>query len=224
MMQAALIQQNIAIIHTQIQSAATRDQSCPVTLIAVSKKQPVAAVEAAYLAGQRDFGENYVQEGVEKIAALSKPDVVWHFIGHLQSNKSQAVAAYFSWVHSVDRIKIANTLDAARADTGLPPLQVCVQVNIDDGQHKAGVQADEVAALCQHITQLPHLKLRGLMAIPEPGNADALVAMQQLFLRLQPRFGLDVLSMGMSGDFEQAIACGATHVRVGTAVFGARQG
>jgi pyridoxal phosphate enzyme (YggS family) len=201
-----------------------------VHLLAVSKTfsaEPVAAVAAL---GQRDFGENYVQEGVDKIAALqSVPGLVWHCVGPLQSNKTRLVAEHFDWVHSVDRLKIAQRLSEQRP-AHLPPLQVCLQVNIDGGPTKAGVAPADALALAQAVAALPHLQLRGLMTIPDPvAGFDAQVALhaqaKRLFDALQTALGLphfDTLSMGMSADLEAAVQAGSTMVRVGTAVFGAR--
>lgn len=202
-----------------------------VQLLAVSKTQPAAAVVAAAASGQRAFGENYVQEGVDKIAALrlSHPGLAlqWHFIGPLQSNKSRQVAEHFDWVHSIDRLKIAERLSAQRP-ADLPPLQVCVQVNVSGEDSKSGCAPAEVLPLCQAVAVLPGLQLRGLMAIPAPAEDSAAQRapcrlLRQLFQQLQAAgLPLDTLSMGMSHDLEAAIAEGATLVRVGTAIFGER--
>jgi PLP dependent protein len=198
-----------------------------VSLLAVSKGQPAAAVAAAYAAGQRDFGENYVQEALDKIAALGALDAQWHFIGPLQSNKTARVAGQFAWVHSVDRLKLAERLSAQRPQT-LPPLNICVQVNISGEASKSGCAAAEAPALCQAIATLPRLRLRGLMAIPAPATpgSDARApfrVLRQLFETLRGQgLALDTLSAGMSDDFAAAIAEGATLVRIGTAIFGAR--
>jgi len=210
---------------------AIRQQSNAVTLIAVSKTQPIAAIESAIAAGQRDFGENYVQEGVDKIRVLYvrrvMPPLVWHMIGPIQSNKTALVAAHFDWVHTIDRASIATRLSNQRPQ-GLHPLQVCVQVNIDDEATKSGVAPAEVPALCAAIRALPRLQLRGLMCIPaNTAGSDAIsggfVRMKTLFDDLNAAgMGLDVLSMGMSGDYPAAIAVGATHLRVGSAIFGER--
>lgn len=206
-----------------------------VTLVAVSKTFPAEAVVAALDAGQRHFGENYVQEGVDKIArvAFLRPNLavdaqpVWHFIGPLQSNKSRLVAEHFDWVHSVDRLKIAQRLSEQRP-AHLPPLNVCLQVNISNEASKSGFAASEVAAAALQIKALPRLQLRGLMCIPEPADCAGkqrapFRQMRELLSDLQ-RQGLpiDTLSMGMSADMEAAIMEGATMVRVGTAIFGAR--
>jgi pyridoxal phosphate enzyme (YggS family) len=199
-----------------------------VRLIAVSKTQPAAAVAQAYDCGQRDFGENYLQEAQEKQAELTQlPDIVWHFIGPIQSNKTRAIAENFAWIHSIDREKIAQRLNAHRP-ADLAPLQVCLQVNIDDEATKAGVSLSELTALAKAISQLPRLQLRGLMAIPCASNnaeqqRSAFAKLRQALQDLQTQgYALDTLSMGMSGDMEAAIAEGATMVRVGTDIFGAR--
>ncbi len=199
-----------------------------VTLIGVSKTKPAADVEAAADLGLRDFGENYVDEAVKKITAVNAPDLTWHFIGRIQSNKTRAIAEHFDWVHTVERARIANRLDSQRA--GRAPLSVLIQINADDDPNKAGVAPDAVMALAEEIKSLPNLRLRGLMTIlsqqTDPGSGYKSVA--QLFHQigdaLEPthRPHWDTLSMGMTADFEHAIAAGATHVRVGTALFGAR--
>jgi pyridoxal phosphate enzyme (YggS family) len=201
-----------------------------VQLLAVSKTFPAAAVAAVAALGQRDFGENYVQEGVDKITALQGvAGLVWHCIGPLQSNKTRQVAEHFDWVHSVDRLKIAQRLSEQRP-THLPPLQVCLQVNIDGGPTKAGVAPSEALALAQAVAALPRLVLRGVMTIPDPvADFDAQVAVhtqaKRLFDELQTALDLphfDTLSLGMSADLEAAVQAGSTMVRVGTAVFGSR--
>ena len=201
-----------------------------VKLLAVSKTFPADAVAAVAALGQRDFGENYVQEGVDKITALQGvAGLVWHCIGPLQSNKTRQVAEHFDWVHSVDRLKIAQRLSEQRP-AHLPPLQVCLQVNIDGGPTKAGVAPAEALALAQAVAALPRLVLRGVMTIPDAVDGfDAQLAVhtqaKRLFDELQTALGLphfDTLSMGMSADLEAAIQAGSTMVRVGTAVFGAR--
>jgi PLP dependent protein len=195
-----------------------------VTLIAVSKTQPATAVLEAALAGQRDFGENYIQEGVDKVLALQsqQPPLLWHMIGPIQSNKTRLVAEHFDWVHTIDRLKIAQRLSEQRP-SDLTPLNVLIQVNIDDEASKSGVLASEVLDLARSVALLPQLKLRGLMCIPEKAGTESFVRMARLLAELNAQgLGLDVLSMGMSADFEAAIAQGATHVRVGSAIFGAR--
>jgi PLP dependent protein len=199
-----------------------------VRLLAVSKTFGPDAVRAAVAAGQTAFGENYVQEGVDKIAALSDvPGLEWHCIGPLQSNKTRPVAEHFDWVQSVDRLKIAQRLSEQRP-AHLAPLQVCLQVNVDGGANKSGVTPAELPALAAAVAALPRLKLRGLMAIPEP--APDFEAARAVFARVRALFdalnaqglGLDTLSMGMSDDLEAAVAAGSTLVRVGRGVFGAR--
>ncbi len=198
-----------------------------VTLLAVSKTWPAECVREAAAAGQRAFGENYVQEGVAKIAALADLDLEWHFIGPLQSNKTRAVAEHFDWVHSVDRAKLAERLSAQRP-VGRAPLDVCIQVNVGDESSKAGVAPEEVIGLAAAIAALPRLRLRGLMCIPEPDGGEALLRARFAAMRalLQSLVGaghaVDTLSMGMSHDLETAIAEGSTLVRVGTAIFGTR--
>lgn len=198
-----------------------------VRLLAVSKTHPAEAVRAAWAAGQAAFGENYVQEGVAKARELAGLPLEWHFIGPLQSNKTREVAETFAWVHSVDREKIARRL-AEQRPAGLPPLQVCLQVNIDDEAGKSGCAPAELPALVRAVLALPALELRGLMCIPRPGNAAAFAALAQTRQDLLASIpGLsparfDTLSMGMSDDLEAAIAAGSTLVRVGTALFGAR--
>ena len=198
-----------------------------VTLLAVSKTFGADAVRAAAAAGQRAFGENYIQEGVEKIAALRDLGLMWHCIGPIQSNKTRLVAEHFDWVHTVDRLKIAERLSAQRP-ADLPPLNVCIQVNIDGGANKSGVAPGEALALARAVAALPQLKLRGLMSIPEIApDFEAARAVhasaRALFDQLNADgLGLDTLSMGMSDDLEAAIAAGSTMVRVGTAIFGSR--
>ncbi len=198
-----------------------------IRLLAVSKKKPAGAVLEAYAAGQRDFGENFVSEGVEKIAAVAKDDAVWHFIGHLQANKTKAVAQHFQWVHTIDRLKIARRLSAQRpADAA--DLNICIEVNIDAEASKSGVAASEVAELAAAVAALPRLRLRGLMCLP--AVRDEFEAQRQPFARMRElmeslnRSGmqLDTLSMGMTADYAAAIREGATIVRIGTAIFGAR--
>ena len=201
-----------------------------VQLLAVSKTFPAEQVAAVAALGQRDFGENYVQEGVDKIVALSGvAGLVWHCIGPLQSNKTRLVAEHFDWVHSVDRLKIAQRLSEQRP-AHLPPLQVCLQINIDGGPTKAGVTPSDALALAQAVAALPRLVLRGVMTIPDAAEGfEAQLAVhaqaKRLFDDLQTVLGLthfDTLSMGMSADLEAAVQAGSTMVRVGTAVFGSR--
>lgn len=207
--------------------ACARDPAS-VHLLAVSKTWPAASVLAAAACGQRAFGESYVQEGVDKIAELAAvPGIEWHFIGPLQSNKTRPVAENFAWVHSIDRLKIAERLSAQRPQ-GVPPLSVCIQVNVSGETSKSGVAPAEAAELAHRVAALPRLRLRGLMAIPAP--ADDFAAQRAPFRELRELFErlrgeglpLDTLSMGMSDDLEAAIAEGSTLVRVGTAIFGQR--
>ncbi len=203
------------------------------SLLAVSKTRSPEELREAVAAGQLAFGENYLQEALDKIAALADlVDIDWHFIGPIQSNKTRQIASAFSWVHSVDRLKIARRLSEQR-ETGLPPLNICLQVNINNEDSKSGCQPEDLPELVPEIGQLPGLALRGLMAIPDPEQAES--ALRASFRKLAntlkklrqeyPDAGpLDTLSMGMSGDLEMAIAEGATWVRIGTAVFGARPG
>jgi PLP dependent protein len=200
-----------------------------VTLLCVSKTFGPEAVREAHAAGERCFGENYVQEGIDKIAALAdlRGRIEWHLIGPLQSNKTRIVAEQFDWVHSVDRLKIAQRLSEQRP-ADLPPLQVCLQVNISGEASKSGLAPDEVAGVAQAVAALPRLRLRGLMAIPEPAGDLAAQrvphrALRELLEALRAQgIALDTLSMGMSADLEAAILEGATMVRVGSAIFGAR--
>ena len=218
-------------VHAHIARACTAaDRSVSaVTLLCVSKTQPAQAVRDAFAAGERSFGENYVQEGVDKIAALAelRSHITWHLIGPLQSNKTRLVAEHFDWVHSVDRLKIAQRLSEQRPEH-LPPLQICLQVNISAEASKSGLMPDELPDVARAVSQLPHLQLRGLMAIPEPAESEAEqraphAALRELFHALnQTGLGLDTLSMGMTADLNAAVLEGATVVRVGTAIFGAR--
>lgn len=224
------ISQNLSQIKQRIQQIAENCQRpvSEVKLLAVSKTKPITDIQQAIDAGQTVFGENYVQEGVEKIQHFSQNrQLEWHFIGHLQSNKTRVVAEHFDWVQTIDRLKIAQRLNEQRP-TNLAPLNVLIQINISDEGSKSGIQPDEMLSLATEIAQLPNLKLRGLMAIPKPESDPtqqkiALCAMQQLFQQLQAKFkGIDTLSMGMSDDMPAAIECGSTMVRIGTAIFGAR--
>lgn len=222
------ISQNLSQIQQQIQQFVSKCGRENVCLLAVSKTKPMAAIEEAIAAGQRVFGENYVQEGVEKIEFFANYiDLEWHFIGPLQSNKTRLVAAHFDWIQTVDRLKIAQRLSEQRP-VDKAPLNVLIQINISDEDSKSGIAPEEMLALAQEIAKLPNLKLRGLMTIPKPESEPeqqkiALRKMQQLFDRLQAEFdGIDTLSMGMSDDMQSAIECGSTMVRIGTAIFGAR--
>ncbi len=224
------IQHNLQQLRQRIRAAATQCGRDPeeVTLLAVSKTKPASAVEEAIAAGQLAFGENYVQEGVEKIAALAThPEVQWHFIGPLQSNKSRLVAEHFAWCHTVDRLKIAQRLSDQRP-AALPPLNVLIQVNISDENSKSGIMPEALPELAQQVAALPRLHLRGLMAIPAPESdyARQLVVCQQMahaFRQMQQHYpDVDTFSLGMSDDMDAAIAAGSTIVRIGTAIFGAR--
>ena len=220
------IANNIAKVATRIREAAQavgRDPDA-VGLLAVSKTQPAEAIREANAAGLAHFGENYLQEALEKQASLADLALTWHFIGPIQSNKTKAIAAHFDWVHSVDRLKIAQRLSEQRP-AQLPPLNVCLQVNVSLEPSKSGCAPDEVEALANAVAALPGLRLRGLMTIPEP--SDDPTKQHAAFSRLsqlqkQLDLELDTLSMGMSQDLEAAIAEGATWVRIGTALFGAR--
>jgi PLP dependent protein len=199
-----------------------------VRLLAVSKIQPIDKIRALYAAGQRAFGENYPQEATEKALALAElVDVEWHLIGPLQSNKTRDVAAHMHWVHSVDRLKISERLSMQRANH-LPPLNVCVQINISGETTKSGVDPAEASALIDAVAMLPNLVVRGVMGMPEPGIGDEKTREQFMLLasifhvQRARHSTLDTLSMGMSDDLEIAVACGSTMVRVGTALFGAR--
>ncbi len=217
-------------VRDRLALAAAQAQREPgaVSLLAVSKTYDHLAVRSAAATGQRDFGENYLQEALDKQAALVDVDLIWHFIGPIQSNKTRGIAENFAWVHSVDRLKIAERLSAQRPDM-LPALNVCIEVNVSGEASKGGVMAAELLTLAGQVANLPGLRLRGLMAIPAPTRDPAqqraaFHRVRELFDALNAQgLGLDTLSMGMSGDFEAAIAEGATIVRVGTAIFGARQ-
>jgi pyridoxal phosphate enzyme (YggS family) len=212
-------------IHAACRATARPPES--VALLAVSKTFGADAVQAAFEAGQTDFGENYIQEAVEKITILRHLPLLWHCIGPVQSNKTRLVAEHFDWVHTVDRLKIAQRLSEQRP-AGLPPLQVCIQVNVDGGPTKSGVAPAEALALAQAVAGLPRLHLRGIMCIPEPapdfGTACEIFQRARALLEALNRqgLGLDTLSMGMSADLEAAIASGSTLVRVGSAIFGSR--
>lgn len=198
-----------------------------VSLLAVSKTFPAALVREAYQAGQRRFAESYVQEAVDKIALFHDLPIEWHFIGPVQSNKTRSIAQYFSWVHSVDRLKIAERLSAQRPEH-LPPLQLCIQVNISHEASKSGASPEEALELAQAVAKLPNMKLRGLMAVPAPSDVlavqcAAFAKLRELYLQLNNQgLQLDTLSMGMSHDYVAAITEGATLVRVGSAIFGQR--
>ena len=220
------IADNIALVGARIRAASLAAQRAEdsVQLLAVSKTKPSQALREAYAAGLRDFGENYLQEALGKQQELSDLPLIWHFIGPIQSNKTRSIAEHFDWVHSVDRLKIAQRLSEQRP-AELPPLNICIQVNVSGEASKSGCAPADLPALANAISELPRLKLRGLMAIPEPtedrvAQDAAFAAVQSLQASLN--LPLDTLSMGMSHDLESAIAMGATWVRIGTALFGAR--
>jgi hypothetical protein len=224
------IRNNLQTVRARIAAACAQAQRpvTDVTLLAVSKTFGPEAVREAHAAGQTAFGENYIQEAVEKIGLLADLPLEWHCIGPIQSNKTRLVAQHFDWAHTVDRLKIAERLSEQRPEDR-PPLSVCIQVNIDGGPNKSGVAPDEVLALAQQVARLPRLRLRGLMTLPEPSeDYAAQVAVHeraaQLFreLRAEGLDDVDTLSMGMTADLEAAIAAGSTMVRVGTAIFGGR--
>ncbi|KGJ96258.1 YggS family pyridoxal phosphate-dependent enzyme [Colwellia psychrerythraea] len=236
------IKDNIDKIKAQIQQACQQsarlipvtelpkpllENSSPVSLLAVSKTKPATLIEQAYLAGQKDFGENYLQEAVEKITQLAHlPELTWHFIGPIQSNKTKLIASNFSWVHSVDREKIALRLNQHIQDDDChdTPLNICLQVNISNEESKSGIDVSEVFTLAKVINNCDKLTLRGLMAVPEKNaNSACYEKMQLLFEQLKKQYpSVDTLSLGMSNDLEQAVAHGSTMVRIGTAIFGSR--
>tara|TARA_R100000005_G_scaffold85934_1_gene54579 strand:+ start:6941 stop:7645 length:705 start_codon:yes stop_codon:yes gene_type:complete len=228
-MQNEQLAQRISRLLERVRLSAEKSQRAPegIRVLAVSKTRGAEEVRAAAALGLRDFGENYMQEGLAKIESLTGLNLCWHFIGPIQSNKTRAIAEHFDWVHSVDRLKIAQRLSAQRP-AQLPDLQVCLQVNISGEDSKSGVDPTELTALATAVAQLPRLQLRGLMAIPAP--SDTLARQREPFARLRNALVelqatlpmLDTLSMGMSGDLEAAIAEGATIVRVGTDLFGPR--
>ena len=223
------VTENLSLLSDLLNQAATDAGRRPgdVRLLAVSKKHPVDKILEAAAAGQRDFGENFVQEGVEKIQALAGHDLTWHFIGHLQSNKTRIVAENFDWVHTIDKLKTARRL-AAQRPAAMPPLNVCLQVNVDDETTKSGVTPGDVPALAAACADLPNLRLRGLMCLPairEDFNAQRVpfAALRELAEKLrQDGIETDTLSMGMTADYRAAVFEGATIVRVGTAIFGSR--
>ncbi|MGR1219515.1 YggS family pyridoxal phosphate-dependent enzyme [Metapseudomonas otitidis] len=220
------IAKNIAKVRARIREAAQasgRDSST-IGLLAVSKTKPADAIREAQAEGVADFGENYLQEALAKQAELTDLPLTWHFIGPIQSNKTKPIAEHFHWVHSVDRLKIAERLSAQRP-AHLAPLNICLQVNVSGEASKSGCAPEDLPALAKAVAGLPNLRLRGLMAIPEP--TDDVAAQHAAFARLRQLMtdldlALDTLSMGMSHDLEAAIAEGATWVRIGTALFGAR--
>jgi len=225
------IADRLAVAQSRIAQAAQKYARLPhsIRLLAVSKTKPIADIIAAYDAGQRCFGENYVQEGVTKIESLktSHPDIEWHFIGPLQSNKTTLVAQHFDWMHTLSREKIAQRLNEQRP-ANLAPLNVCIQINISDEDTKSGIDAQQMLPMANSISQLPQLRLRGLMAIPSATDdieqqTRELSELKHLFDTLKQHYpDVDTLSMGMSNDLDIAIACGSTMVRIGSAIFGER--
>ncbi|WP_193016314.1 YggS family pyridoxal phosphate-dependent enzyme [Proteus sp. FME41] len=224
------IKQNLVNVRSHIDIAAQKcgRSSEEITLLAVSKTKPASDIEKAIACGQTEFGENYVQEGIDKINYFSdNSSLVWHFIGPLQSNKTRLVAEHFDWCHTIDRLKIAQRLSDQRPDK-MPPLNVLIQINISDENSKSGINLTELDGLAAQISILSGIKLRGLMAIPAPEShydkqVEILEKMHLAFKQLQSQYpNIDTLSMGMSSDMEAAIACGSTLVRIGTAIFGAR--
>jgi hypothetical protein len=223
------IQTRLLAVRARIDAACQAANRNPqtVTLLAVSKTFGPDAVREAHAAGQTAFGENYIQEAVEKIAALRDLPLQWHCIGPIQSNKTRLVAEHFDWVHTIDRLKIAQRLSEQRP-AHLPPLQLCLQVNVDGGDNKSGVTPQEALALAREVAALPHVRLRGVMSIPEPAPEfiaalASLTEVRAVFDALNAEgLALDTLSIGMSADLEAAIHAGSTMVRVGSAIFGRR--
>ncbi len=234
-MNSADIAGNIAQLHRRVRLASEKIQRRPeeITVLAVSKTRPARDIREAHQCGLNQFGENYIQEALEKITALSDLSLSWHFIGPIQSNKTRAIASHFHWVHSVDRLKIARRLSEQRPPE-LPPIAVCLQVNISGETSKSGVDLDVLPELALQTAKLPGLRLRGLMAIPAPSSdthaqhqafsqlRSALDTLNNLLPPVDGKPALDTLSMGMSGDLEAAIAEGSTLIRVGTDIFGPR--
>jgi pyridoxal phosphate enzyme (YggS family) len=227
------ITDNLVQVHSRIALACKHSNRNPdeITLIAVSKKHRSEKIREAFRAGQQSFGENYVQEGIEKITELSdiRNQLIWHFIGPLQSNKTRLIAENFDWVQSVDRIKIAHRLSEQRP-SNLPPLNICLQVNISKEETKSGVDLEDALNTCLELVTLPNLSLRGLMAIPKPDETlETIQSFKQIFVSIQTHLNtyqfknnFDTLSIGMSDDLEMSIAGGSTMIRVGTAIFGSR--
>ncbi len=230
-MDAQQLHDHITKLEERVRRSSQKSQfgNSDILVLAVSKTRPAQDIRAAYAAGMSHFGENYLQEALAKMEALSDLDLTWHFIGPLQSNKTRPVAERFDWVHTVDREKIARRLSAQRPPE-LPPLNVCLQVNISGEATKSGVDLDALPELAAQVRDMPGITLRGLMAIPAPAQGEE--AQRRPFRALREAFealrtscpAMDTLSMGMSGDFEAAIAEGATLIRVGTALFGPREG
>ena len=223
-----MIADRLKSILTQIRLAETAYNRKPgsVLLLAVSKTKPAADIVAAYRAGQRHFGESYSQEALKKQRELGAFDITWHFIGHVQSNKTKALASHFDWVHSVDSLKKAQRLSDQRPSTH-PPLNICLQVNVSDEQSKSGISLSELPQLCEKVAVLPNIRLRGVMAIPMPEeNFELQRHPYKALYKAVSRLGylrLDTLSFGMSGDLNAAIAEGSTIVRIGAALFGGRE-
>lgn len=223
------IAKRLETIQAAITAAAVKYQRAPdaISLLAVSKRQTIQAIETAFQHGQLDFAENHVQEALGKMQEIKHPEIIWHFIGSIQSNKTKNIATHFQWVHSIDQYKIAERLNKQRP-AHLPPLNVCLQINIDDEASKSGFKAAEILDVAKRIADLEHLKLRGLMCIPKPQTDPD--KQRQPFAKLNALFKmlnrsglqLDTLSMGMTADFDAAIAEGSTIVRIGTGIFGAR--
>lgn len=223
------IAQALAGVHRRIEEAALAAGRNPadIALLAVSKTKPAAAVREAHAAGQRAFGENYLQDALPKIAELAALNLEWHFIGRIQSNKTRDIATHFVWVHGIDRLKHAQRLNEQRPRT-MPPLQCCIQVNLSGESSKGGVSPEQLPQLARAMAALPHLQLRGLMTMPDPESPR--IEQERVFRELavlrealnSDGLALDTLSMGMSGDLELAIAAGSTLVRIGTDIFGAR--
>ena len=224
-----MIEQNYNHIQELICTAKTQynRKNENISLLAVSKKQPLTAIKEAYNLGQVDFGENFVQEGVEKIKELNNKNINWHFIGHIQSNKTRLISENFDWVHTVDRIKIAERLSKQRPEHA-NNLNICIQINVDDEKTKSGVDIKNVYDLCYAIDELPNLNLRGLMCLPmtrsdHEQQRQPFKVLKKLYEDLnKERFNLDTLSMGMTNDFNSAIQEGSTIIRIGTALFGPR--
>ena len=224
------VTENLSLLSDLLRRAALEAGRDPaaVKMLAVSKKQPLEKIREAAAAGQRDFGENFVQEGVEKARALSDLDLTWHFIGHLQSNKTRVVAEYFDWVHTIDKLKTARRLSDQRPGD-MPPLQVCLQVNVDEEASKSGATPDVVAELAAACAELPNLRLRGLMCLPAirtdfDEQRKPFATLRRLAEQLRTNgIETDTLSMGMTADYRAAIFEGATIVRIGTALFGERK-
>lgn len=223
------ITDHLADIERRIEAALERVRRAGerVTIVAVSKQQPASAVVAARESGLSHFGENYLQEGIEKIEAVADSGIEWHFIGQIQSNKTRAIAEHFSWVETVDRARVAERLSSQRP-AHLGPLNVLIQLNLEGEPQKAGVAADGLLPLARQIDELPNLKLRGVMSIPPANRSVAEIRRSFIRVRDEARrleaggFAVDTISMGMSSDFEIAVECGATSVRIGTALFGSR--